>query len=71
VRLVKAAPQGSDERDLLLTIIPRVQLEGTAGTLKLAYSEPLRNEHPYASITITDQGAPMARIVSIGRKQPA
>ena len=71
VRLVKAEPQGSDERDLLLTIAPRVQLEETAQPLKLTYSEALHSEHQYASITITDQGTPLARLVDIERRQPA
>lgn len=71
VQLVKAEPQGSDERDLLLTIAPRVQLDGGGSTLKLAYREPLGNEHQYASVTITDQGTHLARIVDIGRREPA
>lgn len=71
VRLVKAEPQGSDERDLLLTLEPRVRLDNPERTLQLAYREPLHNEHQYASITITDQGTPLARIVDIGRKEPA
>ena len=71
VQLVKAEPQGSDERDLLLTIAPRVQLDDNAEPLKLSYSEALHHEHQYASITITDQGTPLARIVDIERRQPA
>jgi hypothetical protein len=71
VRLVKAEPQGSDERDLLLTIVPRVQLDNPDRTLQFTYNEALRDEHQYASITITDQGNPVARIVSIGRKELA
>lgn len=71
VRLVKAEPQGSDERDLLLTIAPRVPLDPAGRTLQLAYHEPLRDEHQYASITITDQGTPLARLVDIGRREPA
>lgn len=71
VRLVKAHPQGSDERDLLLTIVPRVQLEDPDRTLEFTYNEALRDEHQYASITITDQGAAVARIVSIGKQETA
>lgn len=69
VKLVKAYPQGSDERDLLLTLDPRVQLDHPDRTLQLTYSEPLHHEHQYASITITDQGAAVARIVTISRKE--
>lgn len=71
VRLEKASPQGSDERDLLLTLNPRVLLDSPDRTLKLTYSEEVRDEHQYASITITDQGAAVARIVTIGKQQPA
>lgn len=71
VRLVKAQPQGSDERDLLLTLTPCVQLENPGRTLKLTYSETVRDGHQYASITITDQGSAVARIVTIGHREPA
>ena len=71
VRLVKAEPQGSDERDLLLTLAPRVRLDPAGQTLQLAYSESLHNEHQYASVTITDQGTPLARLVDIGHREPA
>lgn len=71
VRLVKAEPQGSDERDLLLTLEPRVQLDNPDRTLQLTYSEAVRDEHPYASITITDQGSAVARIVTIEHREPA
>lgn len=71
VRLVKAEPQGSDERDLLLTIAPRVQPDDSGTPLKLTYSEALHHEHQYASITITDQGTPLARLVDIERREPA
>lgn len=71
VRLVKAEPQGSDERDLLLTLTPRVQLDPSGQPLQLTYSEALHTEHQYASVTITDQGTPLARLVDIGRREPA